>query len=139
MLFVCISCGVFPGLGKKGENWSTALYQAIKNQANSAQFHTIHSIPPLIIHICSKNKNTNDQMSFLSGGCYTCEKTLMGGLQVLDGVVCVLSLDCQRGNRRNCEYPSHWASWGHDLPSFSLYVSKILFLKLLPLLCALPL
>ncbi len=76
-------CGVFPGLGEKMWKLEHSLIPSYKkNLANSAHFHTIHSITPLIIHICSENKNTNDQMSFLSGGCYTCEEMLMGGLRL---------------------------------------------------------
>lgn len=102
MLSVCISCGVFPGLGEKRWKLEHSLIPSYKkNQANSAQFHNIHSITPLIIHMCSKNKNTNDQMSFLSGGCYTCEETLVGGLQLHRcSCVCVKSRLSEREQKK---------------------------------------
>lgn len=81
--YLCVSLWCFSWLrGKKVKTGAQPYTKLYKNQPNSAQFDTIHSITPLIIHICSENKNTNDQMSFLSGGCYTCEEMLMGGLRL---------------------------------------------------------
>ncbi len=97
--YLCVSLWCFSWLrGKKVKTGAQPYTKLYKNQPNPAQFHTIHSITPLIIHICSENKNTNDQMSFLSGGGYTCEEMLMGGLRLHR--LCVLSLGCQRGNRK---------------------------------------
>lgn len=65
---VCLWCFFFLVLGDGGW-WRRKLEHSLiqgykKNQVNSAQFHTIPSITPLIIQICAKNKNTNIKWAF---------------------------------------------------------------------------
>lgn len=55
-------------MGKKRWKLEHSLIQGYKKAGKFSTLSHIHSITPLIIHICTKNKNTIYQISFLSSG-----------------------------------------------------------------------